>query len=158
DGKRIEPRLFGQCERARALFGCLSDSRFEPRRIAPSSGRLASVCRRSQCSRGSSVQRPWTKSGISWNQVASVGFAKLNARSASIIRAPSIARLFRVTCDNRNVLAARAAALSRANFRESSQHLQVARSSRIPRRQTGRGLDRTAADYALENSGENAWQ
>ncbi len=74
----------------------------------------------------------------------------------SIIRASSIARLSRVTCDNRSVLAGRAPALSHTIFRELPQHLRVARLSRIRLRRTERELDRTAADCASVSLSENA--
>jgi len=76
--------------------------------------------------------------------------------ATSIIRASSIARLSRVTCDSRSVLAAHAAALSRAIFRELPQHLRVARLSRIRLRRTERELDRITADCALVSLNEDA--
>src|SRR5439155_25142532 len=61
-------------------------------------------------------------------------------------------------CDNRNVLVARATALSRSIFHELLQRLRVARLSRIPRRQTARGLRRIGAECASVNLNENAAQ
>ena len=76
----------------------------------------------------------------------------------SIIRASSIARLSRVTCDNRSVLAGRAPAVSHTIFRELPQHRPVARLSRIRLRRTERELDRTAADCASVSLNANAVQ
>src|SRR5438552_13473800 len=84
------------------------------------------------------------------------GAARGAVSATSIIRAPSIARLSRVTCDNRNVLGARAAALSHTIFLELPQHLRVVRLSRIRLRRTERELDRTAADCASVSLNENA--
>jgi len=86
------------------------------------------------------------------------GAARGSGSATSIICASSIARLSRVTCDNRSVLAARAAARSHTIFRELPQHLRVVRLGRIRLRRTERELDRTVADCASVSLNENAAQ